>query len=173
MLRGRTVRWVAAFAGASLLFLAGFLLRPGTAAQTFAPPQLTVGQRADLAANILVKVPVTISCAPRSPDTLLTLSVTLEQGVSAGRIAHGQTGLSSNPTSTGGGAPFPSGVTCDSASHSFAIDVLADTGGAAFGDGASIVTATATVCTLQNFSQTDCQTTTAGPRVLSQVTKNN
>ena len=172
MLRGRTVRWVAAAAGASLLFLAGFLLRPGTVAQSFTPPQLSVGQRADLAANILVKVPITITCAPRSPDTLLTASVTLEQAVTGNRIAHGQTGLSNNSMSTAGGGAFPSGVACDNVPHSFAVDVLADTSGAAFSDGPSIVTATVTVCTLQGFSQSDCQTTTVGPRVLTQVSKN-
>jgi hypothetical protein len=170
MLRGRTVRWVAAAAGISLLILAGFLLRPGTAAQASTPSQVSVGQRADLAANILVKVPITLSCAPRSPDTLLTVSVTLEEAVS-GRIAHGTNNFASSGSFAGAGTALPSGVVCDNASHSFAADVLADTGGAAFSEGPSIVTANVTVCTLQGFQNLDCQTTTVGPRVIVYVSK--
>ena len=155
-----------------MLFLAGFLLRPGTAAQAFTPPQLSVGQRADLAADILVKVPVTITCAPRTPDTLLTVSVTLEQAVNGGRIGHGQTILSNNLMFATGGGAFPSGVACDNAPHSFLVDVLADTGGAAFSEGPSIVIATVTVCTIQGFQNSDCLTTTVGPRVIAQGSKN-
>lgn len=171
VLRGRMVRWLAAAVASSLLFLAGFVLRPGTAAQGSAPPQVSVGQRADLAADILVNVPVTITCAPRSPDTGLTASVNLEQAV-GGRIAHGGISFASSTAFATGGGPFPNGVACDNAAHSFTASILADTGGAAFSEGPSIISVTVQVCTIQGgFNPTDCVQTNVGPRVIAQVSK--
>jgi hypothetical protein len=166
----RMTRWVAAAGVASVLFLAGFVLRPGTAAQSVAPPQVSVGQRAPLFANILVKVPITITCAPRSPEAQINVNTMLEEAVS-GRIAWGSSNLNSSPNWPG--QHLPAGVACDNAPHSIAADILAETAGFAFNEGPAIVTVTVTVCTLQGPSQADCVTTTVGPRVITLTASKN
>ena len=163
MLKGKAIRWAAAVAGSGLLFVAAFAMRPGVA-QAAAAPQVSVSQNASLAANIFVSVPVTITCAPRSPDTSISAFVTLEEAVS-GRIAYGSETFVTD-TQFGTGKPFPSPVACDNAAHKFSGGVLANTAGVPFTNGQAIVTVTVQVCTLNGFP-TDCVSTTVGPRVIN------
>jgi hypothetical protein len=171
MIKGRAKRWAAAVAGSGLLFVAAFAMRPGVAAQAGAPPQVSVAQNANLVANILSNVPVTITCAPRTPNTSMSANVSLEQAVS-GRIAYGSILFSMGaPPGQSNGQDFPSGVACDNAGHRFMAGLLANTAGAPFSNGQAIVTVSVTVCTLESdgFTQDDCATTTVGPRLINQV----
>ena len=169
MSRLKMTRWVVAAGALCAVGVAGVALRPApTAAQAGVPPVVSVGDRATVAADIMVSVPVTFTCAPRSPDTLISAFISLEQAVS-GRIAHNLVFYNNNPNFSAGGGPFPSPVVCDNTAQTFVAPVLADTSGAAFSTGQSIVTVSVTICTLQGFGGTDCATTTVGPRVINQV----
>jgi hypothetical protein len=169
VLKGTATRWITAAAGSGLLFVAAFVMGPGVAAQTAAPPTVTVGQNTTLFADILSKVPVTITCAPRTPQTAINASVGLEQAVN-GHIAYGSNSYSQNsPFGTGG--PFPSPVACDNTAHRFLADVMANTAGVPFSSGQAIVTVSVQVCTFDpnTGQQADCATTNVGPRVINQV----
>ena len=167
MVRATAKRWAIAVAVSGLLVVAAFAMRPGVAVQAAGvPPQVLVGQNAELIANILSNVPITVTCAPRSPDASIFASVTLEQAVS-GRIAYGLTSFSNNPN-VGTGQAFPGAMACDNTAHKFAAGVLANTAGAPFSNGQAIATVSVSVCTLDGFNQTDCATTTVGPRLIIQ-----
>ena len=157
-------RWSAAVFGAGLLLVGVFVMQPGVAAQTGTPPVVQVGPSTNLVANILSNVPVTLTCAPRTPDASIFVYVTLEQAVN-GKIAYGSGNLS-NGSTTSGGPTLPVEVVCDGSPHRFMAGVVANTAGAPFGGGQAIVSVSVTVCTINSYS--DCNSTTVGPRAITQ-----
>jgi len=102
---------------------------------------MSLPAQAELTAGVLVTVPVTVTCGPYEfePDSS-GLSVTIRQA-SKKAIARGS-------AFTGGFGNF---LTCDGASHVYAMNVLADTGGPPFKKGDAVVEAFA-------FAQTSCCT---------------
>ncbi len=140
--------------GAVLTALSLFLV-PMNVAAAPAPPVVDVADGADLWANILVQVSVDVTCAPRTPFTLVMFSsVTLEQAV-GGRIASG--------------AGFLTGVTCDNKTNAYVADIVAAASGAPFAEGPAIVTASIIVCTIERpdgGTVTDCVRGNDGPKVI-------
>jgi hypothetical protein len=128
------VRLLTVVAGASLIFVLGFVLRPAVHAQAGHTLQITVGQQGSVAANILVHVPVTLTCDPASAGSVnLFLSVEQAGNPELGHIARGSTNFG------GTSGPLPAGFVCDNAPHSVVLAILADAAGAPFGSGSAVV----------------------------------
>lgn len=113
---------------------------------------MSLPAKAELTAGVLVTVPVTVSCGPYEfTPSRSGLSVTIRQA--------SKKAIASGSAFTGG---FSSFLTCDGASHVYAIDVLAATSGPPFRKGDAVVQASAFVvtgcCTSDNAS--------AGPQVI-------
>jgi hypothetical protein len=114
---------------------------------------ITLPARADLAAKILVTVPVTVTCGPYEQTLDSTsVSVAIEQATSKG-IAHG--------SAFRGGFMDPTfALTCDGSAHVYPIAVTADPAGPPFKSGSAIISGTAGAF----FDCCTGETASAGPQ---------
>lgn len=120
------------------------LVGPGLAK---ADPGVTVaiGSTATLESRVLLTVPITVTCDP--VGDFFTMSFISVEQASGSRIASG--------------SGFISTLTCDSASHTYAVNVLADTSGPPFHGGQAVASASVNI-----FGSLGSEGGSAGPQTV-------
>jgi hypothetical protein len=145
----RTFRRLAAVSGVAAAFAVGV---PGAAS---AAVSMSIPGTAELTANILITVPVTVTCGPYElPPISSSLSVSFRQAVKR-QVATGSASL--------GGLMSPGfSLTCDGAPHVYSVNAVPNVGSPPFRKGDAVVEGFAS-------AQSSCCTSDsgrAGPQVI-------
>ena len=133
----------------------GFALAFAMPAAAVAAVTMTLPDRADVTAKILVTVPVTVACGPYEQSLATSfVSVSIEQA-SGRAIARG--------SGSAGGFMDPGfALTCDGQPHMYSIAITADPNGPPFKGGSAIASGFAGVA----FDCCTTETAAAGPQAI-------
>jgi hypothetical protein len=148
------------------------LLASSAAAQAVPAPTVTVGSTGQLVAHLMVVVPVTITCAPRSPLTYAGAQAHLQEAVDRNKqVASVFEWFGDSGYGNGFGTEVPptGAITCDNTAHTYAVGFVPQAP-PTFDRGTALVDASVTVCTgtPQNYGSYtenilgDCTTGTTG-----------